>query len=77
MGHVEVGMSAFFDGFFSVFRSPFSVPDEILSMNGDGDWHIVEPSGTLVDPPDIRTAWEKVGNYLRTAMTEYEHHIQQ
>ena len=70
-------MSAFLDGFFSVFRSPFSAPDEILSMDWDEDWYVVKPSGNLVEPPDICTAWTKVGNYLRTAMTEYEHHIQQ
>jgi hypothetical protein len=77
MEPVEVSMYSFFDGFFSIFRCPFSVPSDILSMDWDGDWHIVKPSGDIVDPPNIRTAWEKVGNYLRTAMTEYEHHIQQ
>ena len=70
-------MSAFLDGFFSVFRCPFAVPGDIVLMNWDGDWHIVKPSGDVVEPPDIRTSWEKVGKYLRTAMTEYEHRIQQ
>jgi hypothetical protein len=77
MGEMEVDMSAFLDGFFSVFRCPFSVPGEIVSMDWDGDWHIIKPSGEPVPPPDIGTAWKKVGNYLRTAMTEYEHNIQQ
>ena len=70
-------MPTFLDGFFSVFRCPFSFPGEVLSMDWDGDWYTVQPSGDLVEPPSARTAWEKVGNALRNAMTEYEHHIQQ
>ena len=77
MAVMEIDMSAFLDGFFSVFRCPFSVPNDILSMDWDGDRYIIKPSGDLVEPSDIRTAWKKVGNYLRTAMTEYEYHIQQ
>ena len=70
-------MPTFFDGFFSVFRCPFSLPGEVLPLDWDGDGYVIEPCGTLVDPPNIRTAWEKVGSYLRNAMTEYEQHIQQ
>jgi len=77
MEQMEVGMSAFSEGLLSVFRCPFSVPNDILSMDWDGNRYVVKPSGNLVEPPDIRTSWEKVGNYLRAAMTEYEHHIQQ
>ena len=70
-------MSAFVDGFFSVFRAPFCVPGEILSMDWDGDWQVIKPAGEIKPPPNLRTTWEKVGNYLRNAMTEYEHNIQQ
>jgi hypothetical protein len=70
-------MSAFMDGFFSVFRCPFSVPGEILSMDWDVDYYVMQPPDGLVEPPNIRTSWEKVGNYLRNAISEYEHSIQQ
>jgi len=70
-------MTAFLDGFFSVFRAPFSVPDEILSMDWDEGWCVVQPAGDLVEPPTIHTSWKKVGDYLRNAMTQYEYHIQQ
>jgi len=70
-------MHTFLDGFFSVFRVPFSSPGEILLMDWDEGWYVVQPAGDPVEPPSIRNSWKKVGNYLRTAMTEYEHHIQQ
>ena len=70
-------MTAFLDGFFLVFRCPFSVPGEVLSMDWDGDWQAIQPAGDFVEPPSVRASWKKVGDYLRTAMTEYEHHIQQ
>ena len=78
-------MSAFLDGFFSVFRVPFCVPGEIPQMDWDGDssidlskdWQIIKPAGDPVEPPSIAGSWKKVGNYLRNAMTEYEHNIQQ
>jgi hypothetical protein len=66
-------MTAFFDGFFSVFRVPFSVPDEPLSMDWDGDGFCVRPAGKVLMPSDIPLYWKKVGNYLRTSMTDYEH----
>ena len=72
MMEMEVDMFAFLDGFFSVFRCPFAVPGDVLSMDWEGDGYLVKPSGPLVEPPNIHTAWKKVGNYLRTAMTEYE-----
>ena len=70
-------MTAFLDGFFSVFRSPFSVHGEILLMDWDEGGYVVQPAGEPVEPPSIRTSWKKVGDYLRNAMTEYEHHVQQ
>jgi hypothetical protein len=70
-------MPTFLDGFFSVFRCPFSFPGDIPPMDWDVDGYVIKPCGVLVEPPSVRTAWEKVGNALRNAMTEYEHHIQQ
>jgi len=75
-------MSAFLDGFFSVFRAPFCVPGEMPQMDwgvdlSNKDWQIIKPAGEIKPPPNLRTTWKKVGNYLRHAMTEYEHNIQQ
>ena len=70
-------MSAFLDGFFSVFRAPFCPPGEIPTMDWGVDlsnenWRVIKPAGEIKPPPNLRTTWEKVGKYLQYAMTEYE-----
>ena len=76
-------MSAFLDGFFSVFRVPFCAPSEIPQMDwgvdlSSKDWQVIKPAGDIIiEPPSVAASWKKVGNYLRNAMTEYEHNIQQ
>jgi len=52
-------MNAFLDGFFSVFRSPFSVPGEVLSLDWDEGGCAVQPAGDPVEPPGIRASWKK------------------
>ncbi|MDR3234747.1 MAG: hypothetical protein LBT46_13990 [Planctomycetaceae bacterium] len=70
-------MTAFFDGFFSVFQCPVFMTDSIVPMDWDGDGYVVKPAGDLIDPPDIGSAWKKVGQYLQTSMSEYEHRPEQ
>jgi hypothetical protein len=73
----EIDMSAFLDGFFSIFRCPFFVPGVIMPLDWDEDLLVVKPSGDIEKPPDTRSVWAKVDDYLRTAMSEYERNIQQ
>ena len=76
IGNMEImtNFQAFCKGFWSVwdFGRPFSQPPELFPFDEDID--VIRPAeGRRCERfGQNRGPWEKVGNYLREAMSQYE-----